>query len=373
MKQFKNVIKYSESHENAKKLVNIAEDYAKTRANEMFKTTFATYSTNKEGKPMGVEEKAKQLNEVFCSELERRSKYSVADFDNDVIAYSEFSAVSEMSAQLQKILVDAMTPILISATNLGLIAEFHYGGYGDTFEFELTDPLPYSVSKMGARQKHTKTQEKKKQNKTIATEMYGLTTYTTLPQILLGESMIAEDAYKMALSINKKVYTLVLKKFISATESLSDTNYVQTNYDEKGLLQKLRNGSAYNGSQMLVIGDAVALKTLLPAESRVEILLSDDFNTNLGYMSVWNTYKVLGLDVVADPDETSGVLGLPTNRIYGIPVNGTKLVQVAIGATLTNTDGEFENNNLAILSTLRKEIGVELATNKKVVKCTLAG
>lgn len=371
MKQFQNVIKYSESCENAKKLVNIAEDYAKTRANEMFHTTFATYAVNKEGKTIGLDEKAKQLNEVFCSELERRSKYSVADFDGDVYAYSEFGAVAEMSAQLQKIIVDAMTPILISATNLGLIAEFHYGGYGDTFEFELTDPLPYKVSKMGARQKHTKTQEKKKTNKTIATEMYGLTTYTTLPQILLGESMLAEDAYKMAISINKKIYTLVIKKFVTAVETLDDSRFVQTNYNEKGLLEKLRNGSAYNGEQMLIVGDAVALKTLLPSESRVEILLSDDFNTNLGYMSVWNTYKVLGLDVVADPDETSGVLGLPTNRIYGIPVNGTKLVQVAIGATMTNTDGEFENNNLAILSTLRKEIGVELATNKKVVKCTL--
>lgn len=373
MKRFQNVIKYSETCEDAKKLVNVAEDYAKTRANEMFHTTFVTCSVNKEGKPVGTDEKAKQLNDVFISELARRSKYSVEDFDGDIVAYSEFSAVAEMSAQLQRIIVDAMTPILISATNLGLIAEFHYGGYGDTFEFELSDPLPYSVSKMGARQKHTKTQEKKKTNKTIATDMYGLTTYTTLPQILLGESMIAEDAYKMAISINKKIYTLAIKKFVNAVESLSDTNFVQTNYDEKGFLQKLRNGSAYNGEQMLIVGDAVALKTLLPAESRVEILLTDDFNTNLGYMSVWNTYKVLGLDVVADPDETTGVLGLPTNRIYGIPVNGTKLVQIAIGATMTNTDGEWENNNLAILSTLRKELGVELATNKKVVKCTLAG
>lgn len=372
MKQFQNVINYSKTCDSAKKLVEYAEDYAKTRANEMFNTKYAVYSVNKDNKPMGLDEKAKALNEVYCSELERRSKYSLADFDNDVIAYSEFGAVAEMSAQLQKILVDAMTPILISATNLGLIAEFHYGGYGDVFEFELSDPLPYSVSKMGARQKHTKVQEKKRNNKTIATDMYGLTTMTTLPQILLGESMVAEDAYKMALSINKKIYTLVLKKFISATEAIVDTKFVQTNYDEKGLLQKLRNGSAYNGSQMLIVGDAVALKTLLPAESRVEILLSDEFNTNLGYMSVWNTYKTLGLDVVADPDESTGVLGLPTNRIYGIPVDGTKLVQVAIGATLTNTDGEWENNNLAILSTLRKEIGVELATNKKVVKCTLA-
>ena len=369
MKQFQNVIKYAESCDNAKKLVEMAEDYAKTRANEMFGKNFATYSTNKDGIPMDKDSKAKQLNDIYCEELKRRSKYSVEDFDGDVRAYSEFKAVAEMSAQINKILVDAMTPILISASNLDLLAEFHYGGYGDVFEFELSDPLPYSVSKIGARQKHTKTQEKKRQNKTIGTEMYGLTTISTLPQILLGEAMIAEDAYLMALSINKKVYGLVVKKFVDVVNTIADSKFVVTGYNENNFLQKLRTGSAYNGSPMVIVGDAVALKSLLPAESRVEILLQDEFNTTLGYMSKWNTYNVLGIDVVADPDEASGVLGLPTNKLYGIPVDGRKLIQVAIGATMTNTDGAWDNNNLAILSTLRKEIGVELATNKKVVRC----
>lgn len=372
MKQFQNVIKYSATCDSAKKLVEMAEDYAKSKSNEMFKTNFATYSVNKDNKPVDLNDKAKQLNEVFCSELARRSKYSLADFDNDVQAYSASTVVSEMSAQLQKILVDAMTPILISASNLELIAEFHYGGYGDTFEFELNDPLPYNVSKIGARQKHTKTQEKKRQNKTIDTEFYGLTTYATLPQILVGESMVAEDAFLKALSINKKVYTLIVKKFVSACATIADSNFVQSGYTETALLQKLRGASAYNGAPVVIVGDAVALKTLLPSESRVEILLQDEYNTTLGYMSIWNTYKTLGFDVVADPNEANGVLGLPTNRLYGIPVNGRKLIQVAIGATIANTDDEWDNNNLAILDTLRKEIGVELATNKKVVRCDLS-
>jgi capsid protein len=87
MKQFQNVIKYAESCDNAKKLVEMAEDYAKTRANEMFGKNFATYSTNKDGIPMDKDSKAKQLNDIYCEELKRRSKYSVEDFDGDVRAY----------------------------------------------------------------------------------------------------------------------------------------------------------------------------------------------------------------------------------------------------------------------------------------------
>lgn len=371
MRRFNNVIKYAEANTEAKKLVDMAEDYAKSKANEMFAQKYAVVETNKEGAKIDVAEKARQLNDVFCSELKRRSKYSVEDFDGDVQAYASFDAVSKMSAQIQKIMVDAMTPILINATGLNMIAEIHYGGYGDVFEFEMTDSLPYEVSKMGRREKHTKVQSKKKTNKTISTAQYGLTTMTTLPEILLGESMVAEDAYLMALSINKKIYTLAIKKFISACETITDTKFLLTGYTENALLEKLRNGSAWNGEKMVIVGDAVALKSILPANTNTRILLQDEFNTTLGYMSTFNTYNVLAFDVVADPNEANGVLGLPTDRIYGIPVNGSKLIHVGIGATIANTDDTFENDNLAILSTLSKEIGVELATNKKVVKCEL--
>lgn len=371
MRQFKNVATYASSCDSAEKLVAMSEDYAKSKANLLFATKYGVIETNKEGIKIGIDDKARQLNEVFCSELARRSKYTLDDFDGDVQAYASYGAVASMSAQIQKIIVDAMTPILINASGLNAIAEFHYGGYGDVFEFEVNDRYPYEVSKMGRRQKHTKIQEKKKINKTISTDFYGLTTMATLPQILLGEAMIAEDAFLMALSIEKKIYTLVVKKFIEVSGNMADSRFVVTNYTEAGVLEKLRNASAWNGSPVVLVGDAVALKTVLPASERVRILLQDEFNTTLGYMSTFNTYKVLAFDVVADENETSGVLGLPTDKLYGIPVDGSKLIHVAIGATISNTDDAWDNDNLSVMSTLRKELGVDLATNKKIVRVDL--
>ena len=55
-----------------------------------------------------------------------------------------------------------------------------------------------------------------------------------------------------------------------------------------------------------------------------------------------------------------------------MPVDGTKLIHVAIGASGSNTDDYFDNDNLSSRSTLRRQIGVELATNKKVVRVDLA-
>jgi len=176
----------------------------------------------------------------------------------------------------------------------------------------------------------------------------------------------------MALSVNHHIYKLVLNKFIAKAEAITDVNFKIDSYTEETFMEILRNGSAQNGSPMVIVGDKIALKDLLPASQSVRILLTDAYNRELGYMDMWNGYNVIGFDVVADDSASNGILGLATNRIYGIPNDGTKLIHVAIGSTRTNVDEMYANDNLAILSTLAKEIGVELATTRKVVRCNLA-
>lgn len=365
MAKFRTVAKFATT-ENGKKLINQMEDYARQYASEKFDGVKLSYDT-----AYSLNDKAIKINETFASELARRSKYAMGDFDS-VEDYANFGTVANMAVLIQKVMLDAVTPILINATGLSMLAEFHYGGYGDVFEFEDKDNSVYKVSKIGRRQKHTKVQESKKQNKTITTDYYGLSVKTNLPKILIGESMLAEDIMKMGIAMEKKIYTLVVKKFVTECEGITDTNLILTNYAEKTALEKFRTGSAKNGAKLLMVGDAIALKNVLPAEARTRILLQDEFNTTLGYMSVWNGYSAVGFDVVADDDETGDVLGLPINRIYGVPTNGSKLIHVAIGSTLSNTDDTFDNNDLSIVSTFRKELGVELATaGGKVVRIDL--
>lgn len=363
-KRFNSVAKFAQS-DNGNKLITMMEDYASQWASEKIEGVKLSYDTK-----YSMAEKAKKINEVYASELARRSKYSASDFDT-VEDYANFGAVAQMGAQIQKAMLDAVTPILINATGLSMLAEFHYGGYGDVFEFEDKDNSVYEVSRMGRRQKHTKTQERKKKNKTITTEFYGLSTYATLPQILLGDAMIAEDTMLMSLSMNKKIYTLVVQKFISAVGGITDPNLAITGYTEKTALEALRIGSAKNGAKMLIVGDNVALKDILPDETRARILLSDEFNTTLGYMSNWNGYQVVGFDPVSDDTQTNGVLGLPTDKVYGIPTTGNKLIHIAIGTTMANADDPMDNDNLVAINTFRQELGVELATNQKCVRIDL--
>lgn len=367
MARFEYIQKYMDSNADAKKLVTCIEDYAKHSFNEgADRAVF-----NVDSKYTKVE-KAQTIQDLYLSEIARRSGKTLASVDGDVYTYASFDDVAKMGAFVTAIMVDTVYPIYLNQTGLARLAEFHPVGYGGVAEFEVKDPSLYTLSKMGRRQKHTKVQEKKKNNKVICTDMYGLTTAVTLPQIMLGDAMIADEAVKMALSVNHHIYKLVLNKFIDKAEAITDANLKIDSFTEETFLTILRKGSAMNGSKMLIVGDAVALKDLLPASQSVRILLTDAYNTTLGYMDVWNTYDVIGFDVVADDTASSGILGLPTNRIYGIPNDGTKLIHVAIGSTRTNVDEMYANDNLAILSTLAKEIGVELATSRKVVRCNLA-
>lgn len=361
---FDHVAKFAKEGEKQGKLVDAIKDYAMQELNEKAGTKFSVITEYSKA------EKAQKIQEIFLSEVERRSKIKLSDMDMDVDVYASLDIVQKMAVMLQKIMIDAVQPIFIDATGLAMLSEFHYGGYDDTFSFEVTDPTLFKVSKIGSREKHTNSQRKEKVNKAINTSFYGITTISTLPEYLRGEANVADDALRSAMSINRKIYQLVINKFVTATNAITDTSLIVAGYTEDGLLAKLRLGSAKNGSKMVLVADAVPAKTILPDSDKLQILLSDEYNTTLGYMQMWNTYNVIAFDVVENEDGTA--LGLPVNKIYGVSPDGTKLIHVAIGASGTNTDDYFDNNNLSARSTLRRQIGVELATNKKVVRVDLA-
>ena len=367
MARFEYIQKYMATNPDANKLVTCIEDYAKHTFNEGAGKNVFSVDTKYDKLT-----KANTIQELYASEIARRSGKTLAMVDGDVEAYANFDDVAKMGAFVTAILIDTISPIYLNQSGLARLAEFHPVGYAGVAEFEVKDPSLYAVSKMGRRQKHTKVQEKKKNNKVIGTDMYGVTTAVTLSQILLGDVMIADEAVKMALSMNHHIYKMVVTEFTTKANAITDANFKIDSFTEGTFLDILRKGSAVNGSPMTIVGDAVALKDLLPQSSAVRILLTDAYNTSLGYMDVWNTYNVIGFDVVADANADGGIVGFPTDKIYGLPNDGTKLIHVAVGSTKTVVDEMYANNNLAILSTLSKELGVELATSRKVVRCDLA-
>lgn len=324
---------------------------------------------------LSEQERKEGINKQFQSLLFKyagKPNSAEGEFDRDYKIYASLDNVQKMAGMLISVATDAVTPIYANAMGLAMLAEFHYGGYNDSFNYEINDPSLFDVTRMGDRDKHTASQRKEKTNKPINTEFFGLTTITNLAEILSGESMVAEDIMKMALSMNVKLYTLVVEKFKEKTEAISDATLIGSGaFNEKSWMQKLKACSVANGSKCVILGDAIALKDVIPSTTALQILISDAYNTTLGYMDRFNTYQVVGFETTSNYDRSA--VGLAENRIYGFPMGtNTKLIQVAVGATMSFRDEDDKNEDLSARISFKRQLGVDLVTTQKVARWNLA-
>ena len=145
MARFEYIQKYMDmGGENAKKLVACIEDYAKHSYNEASQKDVFTVDSK-----YTKIEKAQTIQDLYISEVARRSGKTLAQCDGDVQTYASFDDVAKMGAFVTAILVDTVYPIYMNQSGLAMLAEFHQVGYAGVAEFEVKDPSIYTMSKMG--------------------------------------------------------------------------------------------------------------------------------------------------------------------------------------------------------------------------------
>ncbi len=370
-KKFSSVNKFANSgSEKAKQLIATMEDYAMHDCRDNADSISAVQFSGIVDKSKS--EKALKINEIFMEELQRRSGVSLESYNGDIEEYAQNPNVVAMEQYLKKVMVEAVKPITVNASGLALIAEIRYAEYGGVEEFVMESMKGFDVSEIGDRQKHTDSQRRVKTSKSVPMKQYGLTTITSLPEIWKGEAMVADDVMLMAKSITDKIYRLALAKFNASTlDTVVASKYVAGSWSDKTWIKKLQMINVENGKKPIIVGSAVALRDLLPSTTSLRVLLTDEYNGATGFMADFLGYKVIAFDPVSDSTATDGVLGLPDNRLLGMSADA-KPIKVVIGKALTNGDGEWDNNDLSIRTTLRQEIGVDIVTCEKVAVCKLS-
>jgi len=355
-----NVVKFTSTSKDSKEFIEMFCDYSKQvlSENHGYKFSFE--------KNTPKEMKAQSINNAWVNLLQRRSGYKLSDFDS-VAEFGSLTAVNEFAQGLNKLMLNAIYPYVFDAPLFNTLCEMHFVGYGDSLQINMKDNSLFNVSKFGRRQKHLNTQEREAGSKTITTDQYGITTITSVPDILTGKAMIADDVLVSALSMQAKIYELVLNEFKTKADAITIPSLVASGaFVEKTWQQKLKAVKAYSamGVNPILFGDTIALKHLLPTAQNTRIDLQDPYNTTIGYMDRWNGHSVFGFDAVGNNDGDYGVLGLDEDTLYGIAPSASKFIHVAVGNTMTNSDDNYDNINLSKLTTLRQELGVELVTNE---------
>ncbi len=355
MEKFKNVIRFCET---APEFSVAMQDYFNNVQATERKVEGLQFAAER-----SLKEKETAINKLFCDELGKRSGMPVPTDIDDARRYSTNQTVLYFANEIIDNTIDMILPdSLISS--LGYIADIRFGGYLDSFSFDLENNALFSVNKSGRRQRNVPAQVLEDTTVTLAPQNREVTVKMTLPEILVSRKSIATYLMKVMRSIEARMFYDVYDGFAATMDAVSATALTASSYTENTLISMCETVGAWNqGRKAVVLGTPVALKSVLPSSTDMRILLNDDY-VRVGYLRNFNGYDVIMTPQVADYTSTAYGLKLKDNRLYVVSPASDKIVKVAVGGqTLSNTSGAYDKANLSMFGTVTKSWDVATATN----------
>ena len=248
--------------------------------------------------------------------------------------------------------------------SIGIIADIKFGGYGDSFKFDIENNALFTVSAAGWRVKTAPAQVLEKTTATLAPYNHQVTVIVNLPEVFAGRKSLAAFLMKAVRSIESQMLYETYDAFTTGMESANTpAAFVAANYTENTLIALCEKVTAFNqGRKAVIFGTPTALKSVLPASLNTRILLDSEYVT-MGHLNTFNGYDVLPMTQVADYTSSTYALKLRNDRIYVISPASDKVVKVAVGETLSYTDGVFEMANRTQAGTINKAWAVGVITN----------
>jgi len=354
IREYTKVMKFAE---NSPELYTAFRDYANHQASERG-------ITGKKFSDVSLDEKERVINKLFAEEVERRSGLTVASFDGSFAHYAMNPMVKSFADATVDYLIDMILPETLIGS-IGLIADIRFGGFGDSFKFDIENNALFTVSKAGRRQKTAPAQRLTNTTVTLAPENHMVTVASNLPNILAGRESIAKFIMKAIRSIETTMLYEAYDAFYTAMEAGTvPANLVNANYTETGLIELCQVVTTYNqGRKAVIAGTAVALKSVLPSSLNTRILLSDEYVT-AGSLRNFNGFDVIEMAQVADYTANDYSMKLKDDRIYIVSPASDKIIKVAVeGESISHTDGTYENANLAQFGSISKAWSVAAITN----------
>jgi hypothetical protein len=362
MKELNSVKKFSDANadnENMMALKTSVIDYFNQCQSErgIVGKTFSTeYSKS---------DKEEVINKLFVAEVERRSGMAISSMNN-VVEYAQAPQVRTCADSIINFLIDMILPETLIGS-IGLVADIKFGGYGDSFKFDIENNALFTVSAAGRRVKTAPAQVLEKTTATLTPYNHQVTVIVNLPEVFAGRKSLAAFMMKAVRSIETQMLYETYDAFTTAMESANiPAAFVNANYTELGLIAIAEKVTAFNqGRKAVIFGTPTALKSILPTSLNTRILL-DDAYVKMGHLTSFNGYDVVPMTQVADYTSSTYALKLRNDRIYILSPANDKVVKVAVGETLSYTDGVFEMANRTQSGTINKAWAVGVITNSYV-------
>jgi len=244
-------------------------------------------------------------------------------------------------------------------------AEIQYGGYGDTFTYDIDSSDLFILSKISNGKRHAFGQRQFKNQETLIPEARAITVETDLYRILSGKRNLAEYALKVVLSFEEQLQ-LDIYNAINDTYSSLGANFKAAAFTQAGFVQLAERVSAANGgAAVTAFGTKTALSYVLPDNDNLKLGLGTEYS-KIGYIRDFMNVDMMQLNQKVEWKSGDYEFRLDNTRLYFISTNVNKLVKIAIeGDMMTFTDTTEKQANLYETQTMQKRWAVGLVTNAK--------
>jgi len=346
----------------------------KVKIYEQFKDYFNHY--HKKGsfdETVSLSEKENKINVAVREEIARLSNLPTVDgIAPEVLAthpaysWATFAVIGAM--------VDSILPEAI-IDSVGLYTNVLTGGYGDSFAIDIKPRDLFVVSKASRGKRTSEIHKQFEGQVTIVPEFRDITVQVALYKVLAGQENLAEFALKAARSLEAQMTIDAFNCFNTAMETLDnagDDLLRVAGYSQPTLVELCQKVTAWNGgNKAVVVGTQIALQSVLPSDANYRYDLDSDY-AKIGYVRTAFGYDLMALPQVADY-KTPFKLTLDDNNIYILSPSAPKLINLAIeGATISITNGIYDNANLTQNTTMKKSYGVAVGTSSVAGIITIA-
>ena len=268
--------------------------------------------------------------------------------------------------------INAIVPEVVNESFEAYLAEIKQVGYGDTAVFQIESNDLFKVNQKAEGVRKGVDQPMFDDEITVVASPLTVDASIDWYPFAAGVFDMGNFALKIARSYEAHIFTRVVKGMLAA-ESTFGSAYTANGVTPQvwGTLRQ-RVSAANGGMNVIAIGTEVALSSA-SLQGNFQVAIGEEMN-KIGYLDQYLNTPLIALKNVLVPGTTNGAatLALADNKIYMIPVGGTKPVKILFeGSEMSVSFNPDETSDRRYGITIELRVGIEAVCGSKYGTITL--
>ena len=322
-------------------------------------------------KAVDYADKNRELLEAMGARMAEGTRFE-AKFESEGLAMFKNPTVNRNSDIRENFnlviaqVINAIVPEVVNESFEAYLAEIKQVGYGDTAVFQIESNDLFKVNQKAEGVRKGVDQPMFDDEITVVASPLTVDASIDWYPFAAGVFDMGNFALKIARSYEAHIFTRVVKGMLSAANTFGSA------YTANGVTPQLwgtlrqRVSAANGGMNVVAIGTEVALSSVsLGGNSQVAI--GEEMN-KIGYLDQYLNTRLIALKNVLVPGTVNGAatLALADNKIYMIPVGGTKPVKILFeGSEMSVSFNPDETSDRRYGITIELRVGIEAVCGSK--------